>query len=136
MRLSMLAGYPRHLPNEPVAQFLAWTAMQRQGRVHPTEGAPRHHRRVAGSQAPPRVEVPRQPPEEKRLWRHMKLVAKLPERDQRAVLRLIDTADSDDPEDRFHQRPVSREYVKSLWIKLSQGEIQEVLRAPWRPGYG
>jgi transcriptional regulator with XRE-family HTH domain len=41
---------------------------------------------------PPRVEPPRQPPEEKRLWRHLRVVAQLPERDQRAVLRLIDTA--------------------------------------------
>ena len=47
---------------------------------------------LLGLKPPPRVEVPRRPPEEKRLWRHMKLVAKLPERDQRAVLRLIDTA--------------------------------------------
>jgi hypothetical protein len=28
---------------------------------------------------------------EKRLWRHLKLVASLPERDQRAVLRIIDS---------------------------------------------
>ena len=39
-----------------------------------------------------RVEAPRQPPEEKRLWRHLRVVAQLPERDQRAVLRLIDSA--------------------------------------------
>jgi hypothetical protein len=33
-----------------------------------------------------------QPAEEKRLWRHLRVVAQLPERDQRAVLRLIDSA--------------------------------------------
>jgi transcriptional regulator with XRE-family HTH domain len=33
-----------------------------------------------------------QPPEEKRLWRHLKRVAALPERDRRAVLRIIDSA--------------------------------------------
>ncbi len=47
---------------------------------------------LLGLKAPPRVETPRQPPEEKRLWRHLRVVAQLPERDQRAVLRLIDTA--------------------------------------------
>lgn len=31
-------------------------------------------------------------PEERRLWKHLRLIALLPERDQRAVLRLIDTA--------------------------------------------
>lgn len=45
-----------------------------------------------GLRPPPRVELPRQPPEERRLWRHLKLVAALPERNQRAVLRFIDTA--------------------------------------------
>lgn len=30
-----------------------------------------------------------QPADEKRLWKHLRLVAQLPERDQRAVLRLI-----------------------------------------------
>lgn len=38
------------------------------------------------------MEAPRQPPEEKRLRRHLRVVAQLPERDQRTVLRLIDTA--------------------------------------------
>lgn len=33
-----------------------------------------------------------QPPEEKRLWRHLKVVAAIPEREQRAVLRIVDTA--------------------------------------------
>lgn len=47
---------------------------------------------LLGLKPPPRVEVPRQPPEGKRLWRHLEFVAKLPERDQSAVLRLIDTA--------------------------------------------
>ena len=47
---------------------------------------------LLGLKAPPRVEAARQPPEEKRLWKHLRLVAQLPERDQRAVLRLIDTA--------------------------------------------
>ncbi len=31
-------------------------------------------------------------PDERRLWKHLRLVAQLPERDQRAVLRLIDSA--------------------------------------------
>ncbi|GMU63470.1 MAG: hypothetical protein AMXMBFR34_52330 [Myxococcaceae bacterium] len=43
---------------------------------------------LLGLKPPPRVEPPRQPPEEKRLWRHLRVVAQLPERDQRAVLRL------------------------------------------------
>ena len=40
----------------------------------------------------PRSATAAQPPEEKRLWRHLRVVAHLPERDQRAVLRLIDSA--------------------------------------------
>ena len=40
----------------------------------------------------PKSATAAQPPEEKRLWRHLRVVAQLPERDQRAVLRLIDTA--------------------------------------------
>ncbi len=47
---------------------------------------------LLGLKPAPRVEPLRQPPEEKRLWRHLRVVARLPERDQRAVLRLIDTA--------------------------------------------
>lgn len=47
---------------------------------------------LLGLKAPPRVAAPRQAPDEKRLWRHLKVVASLPERDQRAVLRIIDTA--------------------------------------------
>lgn len=47
---------------------------------------------LLGLKPPPKVEPPRQPPEEKRLWRHLRVVAQLPERDQRAVLRFIDTA--------------------------------------------
>ena len=47
---------------------------------------------LLGLKAPPRAAAPRQLPEEKRLWRHLKVVASLPERDQRAVLRIIDTA--------------------------------------------
>lgn len=46
---------------------------------------------LLGLKPAPRVEAPRQPPEEKRLWRHLRVVAALPERDQRAVLRLIDS---------------------------------------------
>ena len=49
---------------------------------------------------------------------------------------LLEKVDSDDPADRFHQHHVSREYVKSLWLKLSAGEVQDVLREPWGPGYG
>jgi transcriptional regulator with XRE-family HTH domain len=40
----------------------------------------------------PRSAAAVQAPEEKRLWKKLKLVAALPERDQRAVLRLIDSA--------------------------------------------
>jgi transcriptional regulator with XRE-family HTH domain len=47
---------------------------------------------LLGLKAPRREAAPRQLPEEKRLWRHLKVVASLPERDQRAVLRIIDTA--------------------------------------------
>lgn len=47
---------------------------------------------LLGLKPPPKVALERTPPEEKRLWRHLKQVAELPERDQRAVLRLIDTA--------------------------------------------
>ena len=47
---------------------------------------------LLGLKPPPRVEPRRQPADERRLWRHLKLVASLPERDQRAVLRIIDTA--------------------------------------------
>ena len=47
---------------------------------------------LLGLKPPPRVETPRQLPEERRLWRHLRVVARLPERDQRAVLRFIDTA--------------------------------------------
>lgn len=43
---------------------------------------------LLGLKPPPKVETPRQPPDEKRLWKHPRLVAQLPERDQRAVLRL------------------------------------------------
>lgn len=46
---------------------------------------------LLGLKPAPRVEAPRQAPEEKRLWRHLRVVAALPERDQRAVLRLIDS---------------------------------------------
>jgi len=47
---------------------------------------------LLGLKPPPRVDPRRQPADERRLWRHLKLVASLPERDQRAVLRIIDTA--------------------------------------------
>lgn len=48
---------------------------------------------LLGLRAPPRQAAPAAPaPQEKRLWRHLRVVASLPERDQRAVLRLIDTA--------------------------------------------
>lgn len=46
---------------------------------------------LLGLKPPPKVAGLRQPPEEKRLWRHLKVVASLPERDQRAVLRIIDS---------------------------------------------
>ena len=40
----------------------------------------------------PKSAADTQAPKEKRLWRHLRVVAQLPERDQRAVLRLINTA--------------------------------------------
>lgn len=40
---------------------------------------------------PPKVASFRERPEEKRVWCHLKVVASLPERDQRAVLRIIDS---------------------------------------------
>lgn len=40
----------------------------------------------------PKGETSRQPPEEKRLWRKFRQVAQLPERDKRALLRIIDSA--------------------------------------------
>ena len=50
---------------------------------------------LLGLKPPPRhAAPPSRPPEEKRLWRHLKLVASLPERDQRAVLRLINSVAS------------------------------------------
>lgn len=45
---------------------------------------------LLGRRPPPKVAALRQPPEENRLWRHLK--ASLRERDQRVVLRFIDTA--------------------------------------------
>ena len=47
---------------------------------------------LLGLKPPPKVEAPVQRPEERRLWRKLRLVAALPERDQRAVLRIIDSA--------------------------------------------
>lgn len=46
---------------------------------------------LLGLKPPPKVAALRQPPEEKRLSGHLKVVASLPERDQRAVLRIIDS---------------------------------------------
>jgi|GEM_PF-6989408 len=40
----------------------------------------------------PKGENTPQPPEEKRLWRKFRQVAQLPERDKRALLRIIDSA--------------------------------------------
>lgn len=47
---------------------------------------------LLGLKALPKSAAAGNAPEEKRLWRHLRVVAQLPERDQRAVLRLIDTA--------------------------------------------
>lgn len=48
---------------------------------------------LLGLKPPPKQLSAAAPPrEEKRLWRHLRVVARLPERDKRAVLRLIDTA--------------------------------------------
>lgn len=49
---------------------------------------------LLGLKPPPKAEPFRQPPEEKRLWRQLRQVAELPERDQRAVLRLINSVAS------------------------------------------
>ena len=47
---------------------------------------------LLGLKSPPKVEAPVQLPEERRLWKKLRQVAALPERDQRAVLRIIDSA--------------------------------------------
>lgn len=47
---------------------------------------------LLGRKPPPKAALVRPGPEEKRLMRHLKRVAELPERDKRAVLRFIDTA--------------------------------------------
>jgi transcriptional regulator with XRE-family HTH domain len=47
---------------------------------------------LLGLRAPPKTEAPVQLPEERRLWKKLRRVAELPERDQRAVLRIIDSA--------------------------------------------
>jgi transcriptional regulator with XRE-family HTH domain len=47
---------------------------------------------LLGLKPPPKVEAAVQPPQERRLWKKLRLVAALPERDQRAVLRIIDSA--------------------------------------------
>ena len=47
---------------------------------------------LLGLKALPKSAAATHAPEEKRLWKKLRLVAALPERDQRAVLRLIDSA--------------------------------------------
>jgi transcriptional regulator with XRE-family HTH domain len=47
---------------------------------------------LLGIKALPRSATAVQAPEEKRLWKKLRLIAALPERDQRAVLRIIDSA--------------------------------------------
>ena len=47
---------------------------------------------LLGLKALPKSAAAVQAPDEKRLWKKLRLVAALPERDQRAVLRLIDSA--------------------------------------------
>jgi transcriptional regulator with XRE-family HTH domain len=47
---------------------------------------------LLGLKVPAKIEPPAQLPEERRLWKKLRLVAALPERDQRAVLRFIDSA--------------------------------------------
>jgi len=47
---------------------------------------------LLGLKPPPKTEAPVQLPQERRLWKKLRLVARLPERDQRAVLRIIDSA--------------------------------------------
>lgn len=51
---------------------------------------------LLGLKPPPKAAAPTSPtaPEEKRLWRYFRQVARLPERDQRAVLRLINSVAS------------------------------------------
>jgi hypothetical protein len=34
-----------------------------------------------------------------------------------------------------HMNGVSRERMLELWIKLARGELAEIEREPWRPGY-
>jgi hypothetical protein len=34
-----------------------------------------------------------------------------------------------------HMNNVSRERMLELWIKLSRGELADIEREPWRPGY-
>jgi transcriptional regulator with XRE-family HTH domain len=47
---------------------------------------------LLGIKAMPKGTTGEPAPDERRLWKHLRVVAQLPERDQRAVLRLIDTA--------------------------------------------
>lgn len=47
---------------------------------------------LLGIKAAPKAGATESAQDERRLWKHLRLVAQLPERDQRAVLRLIDTA--------------------------------------------
>ncbi|MFZ5439420.1 MAG: hypothetical protein ACOZQL_05405 [Myxococcota bacterium] len=47
----------------------------------------------------------------------------------------LEKVDSDDPADRYHQTNASPEYVQRLWAELAAGNIQEILKEPWLPGY-
>lgn len=47
---------------------------------------------LLGLKGLPRAATAKPPPEERRLWKKLRLVAALPQRDQRAVLRFIDSA--------------------------------------------
>lgn len=47
---------------------------------------------LLGLKSLPKAATAKPPPEERRLWKKLRLIAALPQRDQRAVLRLIDSA--------------------------------------------
>ena len=38
--------------------------------------------------------------------------------------------------DPMHMRGLSGQEILDLWCKLSRGEIEDLLRLPWKPGYG
>lgn len=75
-------SYWETMPGYPAAPAIV--ALARALRVSADE--------LLGLKALPKSASVAQPAAEKRLWKKLRLVAALPERDQRAVLRLIDSA--------------------------------------------